>query len=1664
MKRRLYHILSYRSQQQQQQPPIEEPKGSIGIFEAAQNNNVLSETNACALVGCHKARVLMMSLRAVINDTVGKRYDGCVFDNRSMRYHAGSSKGYLLDDKLDLYSVHGQTKSVTNRQMENETSLFIRCAEHYIRGGDRSGRIFFTDWIPVVCLMDLSSVTSSNKYLSTTLTSHVRTDLVNPKTPKPLKNISPYNRKPLGKESKFTACFLANPFGAVRWIARRAANARVCLTNAGVALISRRLAQTDRSETIEDLIIKGTITSFKLASNNSCVSVDNNRFFLIDGNYLMGGRLEERNLMTDIFMRCKMKSEKHTVYNSLFSSNTLSAFLATAVEGTTHSQGLALLEHTSSMKNMEVSNRKHKNFWSMAEGDHEEIQQQHRHAVIPRETCELTPPSIYTGDDDYIILRMIYEIAKSAHFIRHSPVSVEEENIDSLTNDPVDTDTTKAALFAMYKCYIECVDQVTGMPRKHAVHLLRSLLNFGGFSNAIATGDGEKSHHLLYSMNMVALNMASKAMIMLVGPSGNNLKTTLVEVLKSCWFELVADLSIGSLNSSNDSTSSTQANLAYISGKKTILVIDEVGYQGAAPVMFGKNSEGAKKDEQNDNVTPGTQKKEESSYGDLSEINASIGLSKSHDSVAVWDKINGSMTASKLKICAQECDEVMEARALAADHNNHSSHTGVKRKRSEVVADEIQQQHVPLKPTTSSHRLLNKDTPMRINAFASTVMWWNCMVGTVMHTLDNGKKTCCNLFLNNEKPFSYKKNIHLSSWVSSMDVHEINEVRGANGIFSRDQVQDALHTSLGNYADKFNVDDHVAMIMLENEGQEVDRASNFMKEVNNMCTSLVTNDSMLKWLVISSVRKDNPYPVLTSVPSSAKYTELLIHISENSSRETIKENHNVLLKDCTRMRTNNMMEKANKNNHHAGFLYMFHAVYSGTLSSPQSSSSKDYQPVEQQIDDTLMGPVLSRINPRNIEQHTSRSDKLSSIIFCGDLVNEVDEDPSNRRNHYEFDSELLKIMENPKCRSFPKVSIDGSCVLPADPDQCTLVLQAIKRNIVDSMKTQDTGTFVAKYIEHCQANPVAVITEPLSIGNMFGAMLENCKTPGSSGSGTNPLTPKSRELYNALKKYKSDGRTTAVSAVASAVASKTDVNSAVTTHMYPGQFDSNMLKKITTKHASSSIRALHCKPVVTSITMTPIMTSNSFLFKFFVDTPLLKRMITFPCNTQFMFPIQNENVDNFIELVDNGMKVVHTLLLLERTNTWGDHNSVQKMANKWLHSWNESVHRGLEHNEYVNDLSAVAALLPARAIEMLVKNSVLEHRDVTSMVKTEESGNTFMHVFTMLTLCSRNEKASYGDDAQHEDEIDDVFLNPTGVAGTKRKRGVLTKPLSFVTRRILKERRKEEKTGKHLQMCNINPKSLSTLTMAVNRCRQGSWPKINAVLNCIVFVDTPFVKTSMLYGDGCNLAMRVPGEKGMHPDLDLGWCIGLRLPNPDMNVKGYDDSNFLGAGVAIMKQTCDVWGTSDIRNIMYSCHHLHMLFELVLQFTHPKRKLPGLSSTKRKNEAGVDYVTVLFTFAIYFCMMKRLKRYPVFETERKKPRLLTSTVNEKDSLITPMEIPMFMSMIVNKPISSMRLSTNLSNMNKAAVRSHTHLVRCIVSRMGHKLNPAYLCDNCAKSN
>nr|BDT63070.1 MAG: wsv343-like protein [Trachysalambria curvirostris nimavirus] len=1716
-------------------------RGAMGVFESVGGGNVISEANDCVLLNCQKARCLMMSQRAIMNGMPDKRYDGQVFELNSMRYHAGVSKGYLLDDDSDLYSVHGQTNSSRGKKPQNDIALYNRCAKQYASANAvRESRIFLNDWSIIKYIVDLEFVDPSSVY-TTVIPFEVsigqQSSIVSTQALKsPLKHVSPHHRKHISVHSGglcdgSSACFLANPCGPARRLLQRAPNLRLCVTNAGMALMSKRMAQTARSKGVEDLIMDGSMTVFKIASNSSCISVDSNRFFLIDGVYLIGGRIEDINIMTDMYTRCKLRSEKHVVHNSLFSPQSLSAFLATAIEGTVHSQGLALLEHVSAVKNNETSTRPSKNFWSGSGHDHgndEDIL-----VGSPRKGARgtgglvfhpagslglsLKPPMVFMNDEDYVFLRILYEVARAA-----DNYATNEGDRMSTDSTPQST-STRAALMAARKCYVECVDQVTGSPIMHAVYFFRRLLDFGGFCTAICSGDGEKSHHLVYTLNSVALNMAPKVIVMLVGPSGNNLKTTLVEVVKKAWFEKFADVSVGVLNSSSDSSASTQANIAYYAGQKNILIVDEVGYQGSGTSKRYETERGEERDK---------------ILGDLNEVKASRGMTQ--NTSAVWDQINTAMTDSKLKLCSRECEDVMAARERS---DTDLLFTPEKRKRkvnNTVTIEENQQAN------DTALGALDR-TPIVIRAFAQNAIWWNCMAGTVIHSF-NEKRICYNLAGVGRFPFSVSAH-HQSPWLRESDsiLSHCSRPQEERGRYTKGHLRRSLYCLLGEHMADMDVTTNYALLLqtrrtADGTAQAADNdeemaalwkeslkhESGLSDRVVRIYEDLVGDGSLLRWKVMKSTKKEwDRRPVLSCVPANEMFAELLSLDLESDATTVHRFGHEPF--DLTQLNVPSS----------DGVLYAFHVMNPRGCGNPSKRkagrSPLKASPLtsgELLEPDTLglLGPVLGRVSREAIDSLPSKSRKLSSVIFGRGLGTEVDADDVIDMET-KYDAALLDIMERPHSKGFPKITTDGSTVLGTSGEDCKNIMNYIKK-IVEAGKAPSMGSFVKLCAENINSMDVT-IREPSSldppaysdiVSSMFGTVVTNSKSSNHNYNepGAVMLNAKCKKTASSLCRFRSDGRTTAVSEIATVFSSsKNDASGAITKYMLPGQFNSNTIKKITSKHASAAMRGMFCKPVVSSITMTPIMTSNSYLYMFYVDEALAKRMVTFPCNTQFAFSNYNEDVQTFVDVVDNGLKCVHSMLVLERhaklrafgaDTTPGELKKSKGTASRWVTLWNESVKRGMGTDDRVDDLSSVAALLPARALQLLVKNLVLEHRDLASMARLEKSANTFFHMYTTLSLSRMCERASRDepetqeeeyeekdvdlvgapdgaeDEQEDNDEEEDTdrihdeerienavggspFPRPHRIVSKKRQPRKTNQP-NFIMRKNGKDTHRDfnRLTARPVQMCQINPKSLNTMAMAIAKCRQGAWAKINTAINCVIFVDAPFVATIGLYGEDMNLKMLVPSDNKTDPHIYLDWCIGLRLPNPDIDIQGYDrEGAMIGAGAAISKQVCDAWGTMDIRAIMYSCHHLHMLFELVLQFSHPRCNLKGPSTLRsKKNKAGVDFVSTLFTYLIYREMTSKVK-YPVFlrggrYAENSAPHATkkNNSRQEAENIArpSPLEIPMFLAMIVNKPLSSLRATTNLGALSSNRAKKHSDLIKLITNQLGQNLNPDYLCPSC----
>ncbi|KAK8388504.1 hypothetical protein O3P69_020470 [Scylla paramamosain] len=142
--------------------------------------------------------------------------------------------------------------------------------------------------------------------------------------------------------------FLANLVVSMKWFPIKAHHLHLSCTNFGVASLSNFMGNREKKSMPMGVSpsAKNLATVFKMkAARNSCISVDNNRLFLIGGSYVLGGRLEGVNLITDMFVRCRLQTEKQIVHEALFDANMTTTFLAACMEGTAITRGVSMIEH-----------------------------------------------------------------------------------------------------------------------------------------------------------------------------------------------------------------------------------------------------------------------------------------------------------------------------------------------------------------------------------------------------------------------------------------------------------------------------------------------------------------------------------------------------------------------------------------------------------------------------------------------------------------------------------------------------------------------------------------------------------------------------------------------------------------------------------------------------------------------------------------------------------------------------------------------------------------------------------------------------------------------------------------------------------------------------------------------------------------------------------------------------------------------------------------------------------------------------------------------------------------------------------------------------------------------------------------------------------------------
>ncbi|KAK3883921.1 hypothetical protein Pcinc_011776 [Petrolisthes cinctipes] len=1310
--------------------------------------------------------------------------------------------------------------------------------------------------------------------------------------------------------------FLANPVVSIKWLLTRAHHLRLASTNCGVASLSNFMGNRENKRALEDLppASRGLATSFKMkTSRNSCISVDNNRFFLIGGTHLLGGRLEGVNLITDMFVRCKLHTEKLIVHGAMFDPNTTAAFLASCMEGTAVTRGLPMIEHISRLVNVTSNDASAKNYWSVGKDSGDEF------TLPPSTTRDTTgvmkPPSVCVYDENYVFLSMIHSIVETM---------IKKKNKDS-----VETHLSKA----LSKSYTEVLDQRTGMPNMHALYHFKSIMNFCGYVNGICTGDGVKAHHLLHTLSAVGLNMTPKMAVCLIGVLGNNLKSSLVNVVKTGWWDKHADLGVEALVGNGDA-SSTDAKLAYVAGKMMIYILEEIGYQGGSVKDSKKGDEG---------VLQATTHNEDK-LDAIHTRNIEIASNQ-------WDKSSKRLKDNNIRVCELQTGNILGE----DDDDDEEEGEEEENKRKRHAEDEKEDDQAV---SSSCHHY-----PVVINYISDRVGWWNHIKGPVFAKI-NREKILSSIFSNSEMSFctSSPKILDDSPWVRDTDL----------ALSKADKIKNEF--SEMSFIPPMNDD--------EEELPSSSPTTHSYSKIKEDCMDLIKKN-----------------PETKSFKPFKEALNLMKDLCIDADKEwTADENRGVLTKRC----------RPSKSDNSTSVIYAMHA-YNPSSVSTSSLTKKNFRKrfvansaVASQED---IGPILSR--PR----------KSSKVLFCGG-----DDDTAQLIIKQTVEQTIAQVLNIPRKFGFPMLSIDGIEIFNINKSMDKVLIKASKagsNNVRAGALQREIATLFNENNENNNGK-VTTTTTCSPVRNELSSSFFNAfvtdRPPNWEGGG--PVNNRERALLAAI-----DGNAKTNTFIESNLAScKMNKDSPLTKEMLPGQVSSNKLKQIASTDSMMSVRGLHGRPFTCSAAATPIMISNSYLLKFFVDTAMYKRMLIFPLETNFAAKNIEPNVDLGDKIIKTGMKVVHGLLLAKRADKWNNNNNrrqqhYDRLARR-VEGWNTLMNTGYK----ASDADKLVSMFPSVFLKHIMQHKVLELSDNSNMIKLEEASNTFFqaHASTVMLAARSNALIEAGGDGEEEDD--------------------------------------DSASGAHKQLCIINPKNMDTLQMCIDRAKtRGVWGLVNSAMRPVVFVDLPFVVTDAAYGEGSTLKMRV-----LEHSTTINTSFGIRMPDVDGGniIKGGKPGT-IGVGDALMKQLVWSWGSMNVKNVMYSCHQLHMLFELVVQEINSNKKLYNVGDMSSDYMSNVAFMLIC---SIYINMFDRFGDVLDGDCSSRRRSTKKRRLNEKvggreQQKEEEGEFPMFMAMVVNKNIKHLNNMTNLADA-KEKNRCHTQCIRQTMNVLDRKLNPKYLCNEC----
>lgn len=571
---------------------------------------------------------------------------------------------------------------------------------------------------------------------------------------------------------------------------------------------------------------------------------------------------------------------------------------------------------------------------------------------------------------------------------------------------------------------------------------------------------------------------------------------------------------------------------------------------------------------------------------------------------------------------------------------------------------------------------------------------------------------------------------------------------------------------------------------------------------------------------------------------------------------------------------------------------------------------------------------------------------------------------------------MAHIVNFPGKYSFPVMTVDGSELF--------------------SINSEISNRIVEKFNKTNNVRGGRVSKEIIAISELASGIRPDVDLLDLVKTTSNKLNVKERTFVAALENYDS------VVKESNTASAKMNRGSPFTEEMLPGQVPSNLLKQIASTDSIMSVRGLHGRPITCSVSATPVLISNSYILKYYVDTAMYKRMLIFPFDTNFAAKNVEPNVEFGDNIVRTGLKIIHASLLCKRANMWGDKKKYSRVLKERLDEWNDLTGCvfGLEQ------VDSLVSQFPSVFLKHVIKNKVLELSDNSNHIKLTEACNTFFQAHTSMMLASRpNTLLKEKREDTEEDDDDD------------------------------------ETTPSHKQICTINSKTMDTLHMCIDRANSGGvWGMVNLALRSVIFITAPFVDTKALYGEGCTVKMMLDNKTS----TTINMSSGLRLPDSD----GIGKNGTIGIGDALMRQLVGSWGSTNIKNSMYSCHHLHIMFELVMQQTTIQKKL------KNVGDMSSDYMSNVAFLLVSSIYIEMFERYGIFDENRAKRMRLTQ--------MNIPTYPVFMCIIVNKSIGHLNSLTNLAD-NKEKNdndKHHTRRVSQVLNDLGKYLNTMYLCPTC----